>query len=106
MGRAQSSTTGLAEPAQQFRIMLVPFMIEMSHDPATRQARSGRVSLTPTEASVAERVGEGRYHSEMAVKLLLSQRTVATRLACLRKLGARSRIDTTREPALRAAASR
>jgi len=106
MSRAQSSTARSAEPAQQFRIMLVPFMIEMGHDAATQQARSGWVKLTPTEASVAERVEEGLSNSEIATKLLLSERTVATRLASWRKLGARSRIDITREPALRAAAPR
>jgi DNA-binding CsgD family transcriptional regulator len=86
--------------------MLVPFMIEIGHDAATRQARSGRVSLIPTEASVAERVEERLSNPEIAAKRLLSQRTVATRLRCWRKFGARSRIDITREPALRAAASR
>src|SRR5262249_21115867 len=56
----------------------------------------------------AERVTEeGLSNPEIAAKLLLlSRRTVATRLACLRKLGARLRIDITREPALRAAATR
>jgi len=43
---------------------------------------------------------------EIAAKLLLSRRAVATRLACLRKLGVRPRIDITREPALRAVAPR
>jgi len=33
--------------------MPVPFLIEIGHDAATRQARSGRVSLTPTEAKAA-----------------------------------------------------
>ena len=106
MSRAQSSTTRLAEPAQQFRIMLVPFMIQIGHDAATRQARSGRVTLAPTEANIAERVEEGLSNPEIAAKLPLSQRTGATRLACWWKLGARSRIDITREPALRAVAPR
>ena len=87
--------------------MPVPFMIEIGQKAAARQARSGRVSLTPTEASAAERVeAEGLSKPEIAAKLLLSQRTIATRLACWWKLGARSRIDINREPALRAAAPR
>ena len=89
MSRAQSSTARLAEPARKFRIMPVPFMIEIGHDAATWQERSGWVSI-------AERVEEGLSNPEMAAKLLLSQR----------KPGARSRIDITREPALRGAASR
>jgi hypothetical protein len=54
--------------------MPVPFMIEIGHDAATRQARSGRGSLRPTEASVAERVEEeeGLSNPEAAAKLLLS----------------------------------
>src|SRR5262249_48529084 len=64
-------------------------------------------SFTPTEAGVADRVGEeGLPNPEIAARPVLPQRTVATRLACWRKPGARSRMDITREPALRAAASR
>ncbi len=81
-------------------------MIEIGHDAATRQARSGWVSVRPTQASVAGPVEEGMSNPEIANNLPLSQRTVAARLACWRKLGARSRIDITREPALRTAASR
>ena len=74
MSRAQSTIARLAEPAQQFRIMPVPFMIEIGPDAATRQARSGPVSLKPTGASIAERVEEeGLSNPEIAVKLLLSQ---------------------------------
>ena len=60
---------------QQFRLMPVPFMIEIGQKAAARQERSGRVSLMPTEASVAERVEgeEGLSNPEIAAKLLLSQ---------------------------------
>jgi DNA-binding CsgD family transcriptional regulator len=71
-----------------------------------RQARSGWDSLTPTEAKVAALVEEGLSNPEIAAKLLLSRRTVATHVShILRKLGVNSRIDIAREAALRAAAS-
>jgi DNA-binding CsgD family transcriptional regulator len=72
-----------------------------------RQARSGWDSLTPTEVKVAKLVEEGLSNPEIAAKLLLSRRTVATHVShILRKLGVNSRIDIAREAALRAAASR
>jgi DNA-binding NarL/FixJ family response regulator len=86
--------------------MPVPVLIEIGHDAATRQARSGWASLTPTEAKVAKRVEEGLSNQEIAATLLLSRRTVATasRVSCGSSV--HSRIDIAREPALRAAASR
>ena len=72
-----------------------------------RQARSGWDSLTPTEVKVAKLVEEGLSNPEIAAKLLLSRRTVATHVShILRKLGVNSRIDIAREAALRAAGSR
>jgi DNA-binding CsgD family transcriptional regulator len=72
-----------------------------------RQARSGWDSLTPTEVKVAKLVEEGLSNPEIAAKLLLSRRTVATHVShILRKLGVNSRIDIAREAALRVAASR
>jgi DNA-binding CsgD family transcriptional regulator/tetratricopeptide (TPR) repeat protein len=72
-----------------------------------RQARSGWDSLTPTEIKVAKLVEEGLSNPEIAAKLLLSRRTVATHVShILRKLGVNSRIDIAREAALRAAGSR
>jgi DNA-binding CsgD family transcriptional regulator len=69
-----------------------------------RQARSGWDSLTPTEVKVAKLVEEGLSNPEIAAKLLLSRRTVATHVShILRKLGVHSRIDIAREAALRAA---
>ncbi len=67
-----------------------------------RRARSGWDSLTPTETKVAALVGEGLSNPEIAAKLLLSRRTVATHVShILRKLGVNSRIDIAREAALR-----
>jgi DNA-binding CsgD family transcriptional regulator len=67
-----------------------------------RQARSGWDSLTPTETKVAALVVEGLSNPEIATKLLLSRRTVATHVShILRKLGVNSRIDIARESALR-----
>ena len=72
-----------------------------------RQARSGWDSLTPTEVKVANLVEGGLSNPEIAAKLLLSRRTVATHVShILRKLGVHSRIDIAREAALRAAASK
>ena len=70
-----------------------------------RQARSGWDSLTPTETKVAALVVEGLSNPEIATKLLLSRRTVATHVShILRKLGVNSRIDIAREAALRTTA--
>ena len=67
-----------------------------------RQARSGWDSLTATETKVAALVVEGLSNPEIATKLLLSRRTVATHVShILRKLGVNSRIDIAREAALR-----
>jgi DNA-binding CsgD family transcriptional regulator len=70
-----------------------------------RQARSGWDSLTPSETKVAALVVEGLSNPEIATKLLLSRRTVATHVShILRKLGVNSRIDIAREAALRTTA--
>ena len=70
-----------------------------------RQARSGWDSLTATETKIAALVVEGLSNPEIATKLLLSRRTVATHVShILRKLGVNSRIDIAREAALRATA--
>jgi DNA-binding CsgD family transcriptional regulator/tetratricopeptide (TPR) repeat protein len=67
-----------------------------------RTARSGWDSLTPTETTIAKLVGEGMSNPEIAAKLLLSRRTVATHVShILKKLGVNSRTDIAREEALR-----
>ena len=70
-----------------------------------RRARSGWDSLTPTETKIAALVEEGMSNPEIAAKLFLSPRTVATHVShILKKLDVNSRIDIAREAALRTAA--
>jgi DNA-binding CsgD family transcriptional regulator len=72
-----------------------------------RRARSGWDSLTPTEIKIAAFVEEGLSNPEIAARLLLSRRTVATHVShILKKLDVHSRIDVARESALRTIASR
>jgi DNA-binding CsgD family transcriptional regulator len=72
-----------------------------------RQARSGWDSLTATEIKIAAFVEEGLSNPEIAARLLLSRRTVATHVShILKKLDVHSRIDIARESALRTIASR
>ena len=67
-----------------------------------RRAQSGWDSLTPTETKIAALVQDGLSNPEIAAKLLLSRRTVATHVShILRKLGVHSRTDIAREAALR-----
>jgi DNA-binding CsgD family transcriptional regulator len=67
-----------------------------------RRAQSGWDSLTPTETKIAKLVQDGLSNPEIAAKLLLSRRTVATHVShILRKLGVHSRTDIAREAALR-----
>jgi DNA-binding CsgD family transcriptional regulator len=71
-----------------------------------RQARSGWDSLTPTEIKIAKLVEEGLSNPEIAERLFLSRRTVATHVShILKKLDVHSRIDIAREAALRGIAS-
>jgi DNA-binding CsgD family transcriptional regulator/tetratricopeptide (TPR) repeat protein len=72
-----------------------------------RRAHSGWDSLTPTEIKVAAFVEEGLSNPEIAARLLLSRRTVATHVShILKKLGVNSRTDIAREAALRTIGSR
>ena len=72
-----------------------------------RQARSGWDSLTATEIKIAAFVEEGLSNPEIAARLLLSRRTVATHVShILKKLDVHSRTDIARESALRTIASR
>jgi DNA-binding CsgD family transcriptional regulator len=67
-----------------------------------RQARSGWDSLTAAEIKIAAFVEEGLSNPEIAAKLLLSRRTVATHVShILKKLDVHSRTDIARESALR-----
>ncbi len=72
-----------------------------------RRARSGWDSLTATEIKIAAFVEEGLSNPEIAARLLLSRRTVATHVShILKKLDVHSRTDIAREAALRSIASR
>jgi DNA-binding CsgD family transcriptional regulator len=67
-----------------------------------RQASSGWDSLTPAESKIAALVEEGLSNPEIAARLLLSRRTVATHVShILKKLGVHSRTDIAREAARR-----
>jgi DNA-binding CsgD family transcriptional regulator/tetratricopeptide (TPR) repeat protein len=67
-----------------------------------RRAQSGWDSLTTTEIKIAAFVEEGLSNPEIAARLLLSRRTVATHVShILKKLDVNSRIDIARESALR-----
>ncbi len=72
-----------------------------------RQAQSGWDSLTPTETKIAAFVQEGLSNPEIAARLLLSRRTVATHVShILKKLDVHSRTDIAREAALRTVTAR
>jgi DNA-binding CsgD family transcriptional regulator/tetratricopeptide (TPR) repeat protein len=72
-----------------------------------RQARNGWDSLTSTEIKIAAFVEEGLSNPEIAARLLLSRRTVATHVShILKKLDVHSRTDIAREAALRTVATR
>jgi DNA-binding CsgD family transcriptional regulator len=72
-----------------------------------RHAQSGWDSLTPAETKIAAFVEEGLSNPEIAARLLLSRRTVATHVShILKKLGVHSRTDIARESALRTIATR
>ena len=63
-----------------------------------RRATHGWDSLTPTEATIAGLVVEGLSNPQIAARLFLSPRTVATHVShILTKLGVHSRIDIARE---------
>jgi DNA-binding CsgD family transcriptional regulator len=70
-----------------------------------RRAVSGWDSLTDTELKVAAFVEEGLSNPEIAARLMLSRRTVATHVShILKKLHVATRTDIARESALRTAA--
>jgi DNA-binding CsgD family transcriptional regulator/tetratricopeptide (TPR) repeat protein len=72
-----------------------------------RHARTGWDSLTPTETKIAALVQTGLSNPQIAARLFLSRRTVATHVShILKKLDVHSRTDIAREAALRTMASR
>jgi DNA-binding CsgD family transcriptional regulator len=71
-----------------------------------RRAVSGWDSLTDTELKVAAFVEEGLSNPEIAARLMLSRRTVATHVShILKKLHVATRTDIARESALRTMAA-
>jgi DNA-binding CsgD family transcriptional regulator len=71
-----------------------------------RRAVSGWDSLTDAELKVAAFVEEGLSNPEIAGRLMLSRRTVATHVShILKKLNVATRTDIARESALRAVAA-
>ena len=71
-----------------------------------RRARSGWESLTDAELKVAALVEEGLSNPDIAARLMLSRRTVATHVShILKKLEVSTRTDIARESALRVHAS-
>ncbi len=71
-----------------------------------RRARHGWESLTPAEAKIAALVAQGMTNPQIAARLFLSPRTVATHVShILGKLDVRSRIDIAREATGRRAAA-
>jgi DNA-binding CsgD family transcriptional regulator len=59
---------------------------------------TGWAALTPTELTVARLVASGLSNPDIAARLFLSRRTVQSHVShILRKLGAHTRVDITRE---------
>lgn len=80
-----------------------PARCRCHHGPLDQQ---GRDSLLPSETKIAALV-QGVSNLEIASRLFLSPRTVATHVShILKKLDVHSRIDTPREATLRTIASR
>jgi DNA-binding CsgD family transcriptional regulator len=96
------SSLGAATDAARLQAVFRAHGIRRGPHAKHRTARSGWDSLTPTETTIATLVGEGMSNPEIAGKLLLSRRTVATHVShILKKLSVHSRTDIAREAALR-----
>jgi DNA-binding NarL/FixJ family response regulator len=101
------ASLGAATDAARLQAMFRAHGIRRGPHSKHRQAQSGWDSLTPAEIKIAALVEEGLSNPEIAAKLLLSRRTVATHVShILKKLNVNSRIDIAREAALRTAAAR
>jgi DNA-binding NarL/FixJ family response regulator len=96
------SALGAATDAARLQAVFRAHGIRRGPHAKHRTARSGWDSLTPAETTVATLVEEGMSNPQIAAKLLLSRRTVATHVShILKKLGVHSRTDIAREAALR-----
>jgi DNA-binding NarL/FixJ family response regulator len=101
------SSLGAAADGAQLQARFRAHGIRRGPHAKHRQARSGWDSLTPTETKVAAFVEEGLSNPEIAARLLLSPRTVATHVShILKKLDVHSRTDIAREAALRTIAAK
>jgi DNA-binding CsgD family transcriptional regulator/tetratricopeptide (TPR) repeat protein len=101
------SSLGAAADVAQLQARFRAHGIRRGPHAKHRQARSGWDSLTPTETKVAAFVEEGLSNPEIAARLLLSPRTVATHVShILKKLDVHSRTDIAREAALRTIAAK
>ncbi len=101
------TSLGAAADVAQLQAMFRAHGIRRGPHAKHRRARSGWDSLTATEIKIAAFVEEGLSNPEIAARLLLSRRTVATHVShILKKLDVHSRTDIAREAALRSIASR
>jgi DNA-binding CsgD family transcriptional regulator len=97
---AAAARLGAATDAARLQAVFRAHGIRRGPHAKHRTARSGWDSLTPTETTVAKLVEEGMSNPEIAAKLLLSRRTVATHVShILKKLRVHSRTDIAREAA-------
>jgi DNA-binding CsgD family transcriptional regulator/tetratricopeptide (TPR) repeat protein len=96
------NTLGAAADAARLQAAFRAHGIRRGPHAKHRRAQSGWDSLTATEIKIAAFVEEGLSNPEIAARLLLSRRTVATHVShILKKLNVNSRIDIARESALR-----
>jgi DNA-binding CsgD family transcriptional regulator len=96
------TTLGAAADAARLQATFRAHGIRRGPHAKHRRAQSGWDSLTATEIKIAAFVEEGLSNPEIAARLLLSRRTVATHVShILKKLNVNSRIDIARESALR-----
>ena len=101
------TSLGAAADVAQLQAMFRAHGIRRGPHAKHRRARSGWDSLTATEIKIAAFVEEGLSNPEIAARLLLSRRTVATHVShILKKLDVHSRTDIARESALRTIAPR
>ncbi|NUQ97012.1 MAG: response regulator transcription factor, partial [Streptomyces sp.] len=83
---------GAAWNARRATARLRPYGVRPGVRGARQRTKNGRQALTETERRVAQLVGQGLTNPEIALRLLLSRRTVETHVSrILAKLQIRSR---------------